>query len=447
MTAELIAHLETADQPLGVSRGGAVSWPDEAEHAAAYRADPDGYALLALVPGVRPWQRARILLQVLGSSWSELDGQTRATLDRVVRVLVLGLPAAHVSTVLLALRRRRANHKHVTRAVVRLLTEHAQAEELIATRRQVLLDCFEHALGKATARGCVRALVEGRHDHLRRRLYRFVSDRTTAAERVLALYRPHRSESAAGSPVPPLLDLDLAGERPATVTVTNRGDLAATLVHLYRGGTAADLRAALDRYAERAAGRVPAYPGTLALVLDGSASMRGYGDREWAVQSQALALRMVLERRCGRLVVVPVAGKDGLPGGSTDLAGAVLDAVAAGPDLVAVVSDGYENVYPGDLARVAATLPRVGVRTPIVFCTAAFGHSDDLTLRRPAPGLPQRSFWHESDFAALVLWMLGHTSRPEAAGWRRAALLERLATVERGLSTKAGDAVLEGSTR
>jgi hypothetical protein len=451
MTVELIAHLESADEPLLVRRTGVLVWGDEERHAAGYVRDPCGYALLALAPGVRTWQRARILLQLLSVSWASLDPQLRATLSRVVRVLVLGLPASHVATVLLALRHRRANHKHVTRAALRLLAEHPQAEELMRTHRRVLLAVVEHALGKATARGAARALIEGGvaeqgpGPDLHRRLLRLAPDGAVAMARIRALYQgpasldqgtasPHQGQAAPALAVPELVDLDLGVARPGTVTATNRGDVAATLVHLYRGGPAADLESALDGYVETAAARVASYPGTLAFVLDRSASMRGYGDREWALYSQAVALRMVLQRRCTKLVEVPVGGDGDRPGGATDLAAGVLDAVAHGPDLVAVVSDGYENVYPGDLARVVATLPRVGIATPVVFCHSTFGHSDDLALRRAAPGLPQRAFWHEEDFAPLMLWLLAHSSSTNAEGALKDALMQRLAAVERRLA-------------
>jgi hypothetical protein len=135
--------------------------------------------------------------------------------------------------------------------------------------------------------------------------------------------------------------------------------------------------------------------------------------------------------------VVPVGGEPGadlvgrVPAGRTDLASGVLDAVAAAPDVVAVVSDGYENVYPGDLDRVAASLPRISPRpAPLVFCNVAFGHSDDLSLRRPAPRLPQRTFWHEADFASLVLWLLAHAAGACVGDWLTQALRHRLAAVE-----------------
>ena len=445
MNAELIAHLETATEPLFVARTGRLRWADESWHRAQFARDPGRYALLGLVPGVRSEQRARILLQLLGSSWAGLDDEARSTVDRVARVLVLGLPAATVLTVLLTLRHRRVNHKHVTRTAVRLLAEHPGAGTLMGTHRRALVAALEHALGKATARGCARELLDGPGGaHTRRALGRFTADAALAEARFRTLY-------AAGSAIvdvtdptdatdvvepPAMVDLDLDGDRPATVTATNRGDVAATLVHLYRGGAAPQLRSALDGYVERLATASPAYPGTLALVLDRSASMRGYGDREWAVLSQAEALRLMCERRCDRLVVVPVGGDGEHPGGATDLATGVLDALACGPDLVAVVSDGYENVYPGDLARVTATLPRAGVRVPVVFCHSAYGHSDDLTLRRPAPALPQRAFWHEADLGPLLLWLLAHTDTARADRALTEALDRRLSRVEDRLSRK-----------
>jgi hypothetical protein len=432
MLTEFAAHLRTPAEPLRIRRSGAITWPDEARHTDAYAADPVGYALLALLPGVPAQQRARVLLRVLDASWAGLDADARATLRRVARVLTLGLPATDCVQVMVALRHRRANHKHVTRAILWLLFEHPQAEALTRTHRAVLVACFEHALGKATARGCAKALMNDQSTvDLVRPLLRFAPDAAVAAARVRALYTPSAGAVALTEPEATTtpLDLDLAGERPAVVTATNRGDIAATLVHLYRGGDSADLREAADRMVAAAAASLPAFPGALALVLDQSASMRGYGEREWAVLSQAVALRRVLERRCARLDVVTVGGPDA-PQGPTDLATGVLDALATRPDLVAVVSDGYENTIPGDLARVTATLHRIGVATPVVFCHSTYSHSDDLTLRRPVPALPQHAFWHQEDFGPLLLWLLLQARHAEAWRWLRAALIDRLSIVE-----------------
>ncbi|GAA3192200.1 hypothetical protein ACFO1B_05085 [Dactylosporangium siamense] len=434
MTVQFVRHLQRHDTALRVPRAGAVVWDDEAVHAEAYAADPQRFALTALTPGVLAPQRARMLLQLLLASRAGTPDTVRDTLARVTRVLALGLAPADVLTVLLAVRRRRANHKHVTRTVLTVLLEHPHAAELVRARRGIAQDCFEHALGRATARGVLSrgALPRGA----------FLGDAWSRG--VPALYR-HR-EGTALVPLPPAAgDLDLTSARPETVTATNRGDLAATLVHLRRGGPSDELLPAVARYTDEVVAGLPRYDGTVALVLDDSASMRGYGERAWAVASQVAALRRVLDRVCARLVVVPVGGVNGRPGGATDLATGVLDALATGPDVVAVASDGYENVHPGDLARVTATLPRAGVHTPVVFCQATFGRADDLTLRRPAPLLPQRAFWHSDDLAPLVLWLLSHVDGAAADAWIGAELRRRLALVESSLAASAAAAVPAGS--
>ncbi|GAA3451860.1 hypothetical protein [Dactylosporangium matsuzakiense] len=65
------------------------------------------------------------------------------------------------------------------------------------------------------------------------------------------------------------LDLDLTGERPDTVTATNRGEPAAALVHLYRGGAAPALSTAVDGYVRQLTDGLPQYRGRIALVVDG----------------------------------------------------------------------------------------------------------------------------------------------------------------------------------
>ncbi|URM93237.1 hypothetical protein LUW76_02175 [Actinomadura madurae] len=427
----LLTHLQHHDTALTLPRGSAPRWDDADLHRAAHTDDAEGYALLGLAPGVRPWQRARVLLQILAASQAGLGDRARAVQARTARVLTLGLPPGHVITVLLTLRRLRANHKHTTRTALRFVLEHPGADALIAARRPALLDCFEHALGTDTARGCARRIHGGDtgSDYLRRRLLRFLTDPAAAPARVQALYGTTREPAHLPVPDEPALALDTLRERPATITATNRGDIAATLVHLYRGGPSEDLYAALGRQVDQAARAFPRFTGTLALVLDASASMRGYGDRAWAVLSQAAALRMVLSQVCDRLEVIETGGDERAPRGATDLATGVLDALGADPDLVAVVSDGYENVFPGDLARVVAGMPRAGITTPVVFCHAMFTGSDDLALRRPAPSLPQRGFWHQDDFDELLPWMFGHCDA--GAPWLRAALHARLDALER----------------
>ncbi|WP_071343840.1 hypothetical protein [Nocardia seriolae] len=470
-TAVILDHFRTHGAPLTLSKTGVVAWDDAEFHRAAHAADPERYLLLALVPGVHESQRARALLQTLVSSRAELPESTRVILDKATRALLFGLSPARVITVLLAARRRRANHKHVTRATLAFILDHPDAELLVAARRPALRDCFEHALGKNTARGCLRTITDGDLDlpELRRKLLRFSADPAVAVERVRQLYAP----GTYGAPMltEPIAPLEPVRAREPIVTVTNRGDIAATLVHLYRGGSAYELGSALTAYVTAATRGLPRLPGHVALVLDTSESMRGYGEREWALLSQAEALRLVLAQVCAQLSVIEVGAGQSAP---TDLATGVLDAleavaaktdprnagdspessgeqngasarvviggrqttgeetVSATPDLVIVVTDGYENRLPGDLARVAATLPLIGVHTPIVLCRAMFTGSDDRALRDPAPALPTVGFWHQDDFAALLPWLFART--PAGADWIRSAAHRFLDTLPEGVT-------------
>jgi hypothetical protein len=380
---------------------------------------------------------------LLAHSRAGLPAEARQTLDRVAAQLLTTLNPNQVLTVFLALRRARCNHKHTRRAVLRYLLNHPRLEALARQRRPALVDGLEHVLGKDVARACARSLAAGEptSTYVRRHLLRFAGDPERAAQVFLYLY--HRGECPA-----PISQANLepqtlgevaarTEELPRTITATNRGEIAATMVHIYRGGGNAELQAALDRYTREAVSTLPRFDGTVALVLDASASTRGYGEREYCVISQSEAFRRVLEQCCARLSVFQVggSGRPPRPEGDSDLATALLDALDADPDVVAVVSDGYENQLQGDLGRVVASLPAAGVRTPVVFCHSKFSGKDDLDLRRPAPQLPELEFWHQRDFAD-VLWLLfAHARPPRAEAFLRSELHQRLACLESGRQT------------
>lgn len=368
-TPTLLAHLEHHGTALTLPRGAAPHWDDADLHRAAHAADPEGYALLGLAPAAAPWQRARVLLQVLAASQAGLDGAARAVQARAARVLSLGLPPAHALTALLALRRLRANHKHTTRAVLRFVLEHPAADALIAARRPALRDCFEHALGAAAARGCARRIAAGDtgSDYLRRRLLRFLTDPAAAPARVQALYRPAGPER----PLP---------AEPALPAVP---------------------------------AAFPRFTGTVALVLDASAP-----------PPRAAMLRAALERVCDRLEVIETGPG---PQGIADPATGVLDALETGPrgpDLVAVVCSG---ALPGDPARLAAALPGAGITAPVAVCRALPAGADPAP--RPAvPYPPHRVIGERDAAAALLPWMLAHCAA--GTSWLRTALHARLDDLE-----------------
>ena len=320
MTVQFVRHLQRHATALRVPRTGAVSWDDEALHAEAYTADPQRYALTALTPGVLAPQRARVLLQLLVASRAGLTDAARDTLARVTRVLALGLAPADVLTVLLAVRRRRANHRHVTRTVLTVLLEHPHAEEIVRARRGLAQDCFEHALGRATARACVDALGRGARPH------HALLRSGTAARRLPALYR--HGDGTGLVALPPAageLDLTPGGRRrsPRPTAATSRPPSctcrgAAESTSSARGRAVHRRRGRRDAPASRAPSR---WCWTTPPRCAATASGNG----------RSLAGRRAppgLDRVCARLVVVPSAVGPAVPAGPTDLATGVLDALA-----------------------------------------------------------------------------------------------------------------------
>ena len=416
------------------------------EHAGAAASDPELYALLAIADGATREFQVRALFALLAASRREASPAAVAIADRVIATLTAVLPGDDVITVFLALRKRRANHKHTARTILRWVFRHPDAESLIARRRHAVRDTVEHALGRNVARACMKHVATrtpSGDTYLSRTLHRFVgADRERTMARLAALAARGDAATTALSPrasaasvvaEAPTADAGATCEVPKTVTATNRGDVAATLVHLYGGGDSPTLREGLDTYVARAAERLPFFDGTIALVVDASFSTLGYGERQYCCISQSWALRLVLERRCAKLAVYLVGGRADPPEpeGDTDLVGPLVTALAERPDVVAIVTDGYENRLGGELAAVIAALPRAGIDTPVFVVNSKFTHKDDLSLRTPAPAARSIDMWHERDFA-VVLETLGTA----IGGGRGRAFLtrslgDRLALLER----------------
>lgn len=114
--------------------------------------------------------------------------------------------------------------------------------------RPTITDCIEHAIGRNVARGVVKILQAGDWDdpYVSRNLLRFADNKDRAAAVFKSLYG-YGQRSAATSLQRYALyherfeQLEEQKTRPKTVTATNRGDIAATLVHMYRGGPSEEL--------------------------------------------------------------------------------------------------------------------------------------------------------------------------------------------------------------
>ena len=156
----ILQHLRTNNTPFMLRRNLAPpEWDDARLHQSAYKQNPELYGLLTVIETVQPWQKVRMLFQLLRSSRAGMSKDSRSLLERVTNFLLAILHPDQVLRVFLALRRVRANHKHTARAILNYILNHPNFEDMTISRRPTVVDCLEHAMGKNVARGnCQNAL-------------------------------------------------------------------------------------------------------------------------------------------------------------------------------------------------------------------------------------------------------------------------------------------------
>jgi hypothetical protein len=161
------------------------------------------------------------------------------------------------------------------------------------------------------------------------------------------------------------LRLQRAAARAGRRIAIDLGKVGITRLALYLLGLPVDERLterarfdeALDAAAKRVLRRTPAKLGRVAAVLDRSYSSSGSSEKRRRPLAVAWGASRILRwaSREYRAFWTPAVEDEFclVPHGQTDLATPLLDALAWGPDLVVIVSDGYENAPPSGAAEVA----------------------------------------------------------------------------------------------
>lgn len=380
---KFIRELPTPLAPTRARRGAPAVRPSAELFERVFAVDPELLALAAFDPEASVERRAAILLTLLASPKAELPPEHGALVERATRTLLETLPPQELLAIFVVLKRERINRRRARRAIAQTLLRHQHRAALAARHRATVRELLEHAFGRNTLRGQLKRGV-------------FELPFVTAAEAaafIPSLFAPAPVKLPRLPTRSPATVERTEVPRPARVTAFNRGRVSAAMVQALQGGSSPELEAEITRRVEEAAAPLPELPGHLAVVLDVSTSMRGYGERAFTSLAQAEALRRVMEGRAARTSVVTVGGASG-----TDLSLALLQAQAMEPCVVAVITDGYETTGP-ELARVVETMEARGLGAPVVLITIGFTWKDDLHFRRPLPGRPSRVVWHEAEFA------------------------------------------------
>jgi hypothetical protein len=370
------------------------------------------------------------------------------------------LPAEERLQVVDVLVARRINSSRARALLRGVLIDDALLPQLAPTHRQRLMRLFTHLLGEQTWYAIerhlasptpegetllTRALLRGAPDPaLAREALCFLAGVPVEAQDPLLQKRlAARADIGAGQGLPRETLYGLRGvyhrELPrarvrtlAAIAATN-GRQDGPLTALYKAAllelSAQELRAQLPAHLQAAVGALPAVDAHVAIVLDLSASAAASGERAYHPAALGLALTRMLSAVVGRVTLHVIGGSAAgadqdvqgaletpetltAPEGVTDLAQALLEVTREDPQVTLLITDGYENLRPGDAALVAEGLLRLG-RTGVIYeVVPLYVESERLEQRRLGAPIQTITVSHEGEVRELLARILLHTHGP-----------------------------------
>ena len=193
-------------------------------------------------------------------------------------------------------------------------------------------------------------------------------------------------------------------------------------------------RAAISTSAERSRRRAHLSLGRVAVVLDRSYSSRGSRQKKnhplaVALGCDALIRAAAADHRC-----FPTAPLEdpllATPSGQTDLARPLLRALAWAPDLIVLLSDGYENAPPGatsEILRIART--KLHIHTPVVHLCMVYD-ADNYMPRPLGPSVPTVGVRDPEDLPTMLSFarfVAGASTFGELQDWLESRVADLLA--------------------
>lgn len=424
----------------------------ESVHRELFEMDRGVYAVSLMLPGLTDFSRQIGTVRLLRSAQSStglLSAEQEAT---VVRGLMRALPPQRMLKMFGMLRADRVNNARTRRLILSTILTADNLEFWSVKYRRKLATALIHAWGRRTA-SIVRAVLakpaEDRTDKERRIVQRHVgrfidSDLVDRVEqcvrfilgdeegvtlRRLAAYRDAKCDLASGRSLPfetleglrsrfhpdkssaEVLELTksqlTSGQKIGLQRKAKEADVEVEFdpasydavrlyVYAYEMGLSEAIRAELARKARSTAARLPVRFQHAGILLDVSASMMGHDTQAMRPISVALALRDVLAETAERSTIVTSDGRVAPtaeliePAGDTSLAAGLIALLKREPDVVFVLTDGYENAPAGRFAEVIRAVRQMGVETPIHQFSPVFAAETRgiRSLSDAVPGLP-----------------------------------------------------------
>ncbi len=180
---------------------------------------------------------------------------------------------------------------------------------------------------------------------------------------------------------------------------------------------------------------LPLIEGTVAIVLDLSASMAASGERQYHPAALAMALTQLLQARVRKVSLYQLGGTAALteeslpvPQGAADIATAIITAAQSDPQAIFVITDGYENIRQGDAAQVVRGIRRLGRTLPVYQVVPQFTAAENLAQRQLGENIPIFPVAHEDGVRELLVRIL-LTSEGENVSDEEMEQLQQLLTV------------------
>ncbi|TWT35066.1 hypothetical protein KOR42_52350 [Thalassoglobus neptunius] len=423
----------------------------ESVHRELFELDRGVYAASLMLPGLTDFSRQIGAVRLLRSTRTGESWMTVPQEATVLHSLLQALPPQRMLKMFGMLRTQRINNARTRRLILSTVLGADNLEFWAVKYRRKLETALVHAWGRRTA-SILRAVLakpiddrtEKERQIVQRHLGRFVDGNVERVEqtvrfilgdeegltlRRLAAYRDAKNDLVKGRCLPfetleglrsrfhsdktsaDVLELTksqlttgqkIGMQRKAKeVNVEVEFDPAAydtvrLYVYAYEMGLTDEIRDELTRKAKSVAERLPVRFEHAAILLDVSASMMGHDTQAMRPISVALALRDVLAETAERSTIVTSDGRVAPaaeliePVGDTSLAVGLITLLKREPDVVFVLTDGYENAPEGRFAEVIRVVRGMGIDTPIhqfspVFAAEARGVR---SLSTAIPGLP-----------------------------------------------------------
>ena len=390
---------------------------DDTLHDILLELDRELYAALLIVPDFPDKYKLALILRLLAiTDTAGLGERQKEREDRLINRALQGMGERQMLEGLMPLFRLKVNNRRTTRFILKFILGRENLEFLGVNYRRQVGCLLRHALGEKTVSHILRLLTRpenwngGERVYLRRNLFRFASDEHTE-EKVGEFFRFVFGKLT--EPVSPLFEAYLGARKniqagqglplrvlkglSATYRPRGRGQMLKkmagrtkqkrevnpekvlggeeTLIgsarRFYLSGQTegeTELMSTLDRELS-SLGVLPVSGERVVVIADNSASMVGFGNRQF----NNLAMTALLAEALRKLVGANVLWTPGAPGegeifppagGPADPARVLPAAYELKPDKIIFIGDGYEEIGARDLEDLHRALERLGLNVP-----------------------------------------------------------------------------------